>query len=100
MYIDSNCLLNSLIALLFFFSKKKNTITKISKILLKYSHFMKPYLLKKPVFSNSLESIIHNKQQIAAVSILEKQYLQSEIRVYKEFQILRYFSFFFLSCFL
>ena len=43
MYLECNCLLNSLITLLFFFSKKKNTVTKNSKILLKYSHFMKPY---------------------------------------------------------
>ena len=47
MYIESNCLLNSLIALLFFFSKNTNTVTKISKILLKYSHFMKSYIIKE-----------------------------------------------------
>ena len=44
MYLECNCLLNSLIASLFFFSKRKNTVTKNSKILLKYSHFMKPYI--------------------------------------------------------
>ena len=32
MYIDSQCRLNSLIALFFFFSKSQNTVTKISKI--------------------------------------------------------------------
>ena len=50
MYLECNCLLNSLIALLFFFSKRKNTVTKNSKILLKYSHFMKPSFLYRFVF--------------------------------------------------
>ena len=43
MYPECNYLLNSLIALLFFFLKSQNTVTKNSKILLKCSHFMKPY---------------------------------------------------------
>ena len=42
MYIDSNYLLKSLRTLFLFFSKNQNTVTKNSKILLKYSHFMKP----------------------------------------------------------
>ena len=46
MYIECNCLLNSLITLLFFFSKSLNTVTKISKFLLKYSHFMKVAYIK------------------------------------------------------
>ena len=42
MYIECKYLLNSLRTLLFFFAKSKNTVTKNSKILLKYSHFMEP----------------------------------------------------------
>ena len=56
MYLERNCLLNSLIALLIFFSKRKDTVTNNSKILFKYSHFMKPYITYIKKINYNIES--------------------------------------------
>ena len=67
MYIECNCLLNSLIALLLFFSKNQNTVTKNSKILLKYSHFMKPY--KKYIIWSKDKEEMKEKQFLNSIMI-------------------------------